>query len=165
MSRLKSYAKVPETFDSLKKEVNEKASCSVIAVAAITKLPLEAARLALKKAGRKTGRGATNDQIEHALKLLGFDVVKLTIKQRLDIIKSYPGRAAGLSTITTHHPRRFPSAWAGKPDMLMFSVKHVAAFVDGEVVDWTIRHSSYVNELWTIKQVHKFAGIDSLRKG
>lgn len=163
MSRhLKIYAKAPANYETLKEEVQEKASCSVIALSAITHLPLEAVRLALTKAGRKKGQGAKRDVIEKALKLLGYDAIKMPRALYRGIINGYPGRHSNLSKITTHHPRRFPGAWAGKPDMLFLCPKHVCAFVNGEVADWTIQHSCHVEEIWTIKKVANMAGIEKV---
>lgn len=146
-------AKVPQDYEKIKKHLlGDKRHCSVIAIAAITKLPPKQVQEALAAAGRKVGCGTPIWASARALKLLGF---KVTIHRDLwlqAMIQSYPGRAKLLKNITTHHPRRYKKAWANQPDMLLFTNSHVAAYVNGKVVDWSIKKSLQITEVWTIEK-------------
>lgn len=147
-------ARVPGEYTHIKKALaGDRAHCSVIAIAAITKLPPKQVQEALAAAGRRIGHGTTEWQHTRALKLLGF---KPTFHDRLWIeamIASYPAPHNNLKNITTHHPRRFKKAWANQPDMLLFSSSHVAAFVDGKVVDWSIAKSLQITSVWTVEKI------------
>jgi hypothetical protein len=153
MMALKISAKVPETFEALKGElVGDRAHCAVIAIAAITRLPAKQVQEALAKAGRNPRCGTSRTVSFKALDALGFKVTRLGQPFLRSIIDTYPGRATKLENVTTHHPRRFPAAWAGQPDMLMFTSGHVLSFVDGQIVDWTIQHSKQVNQVWLVEK-------------
>lgn len=151
----KTDAKVPTEFDNMKAELEgDKAFCSIIAVAAITNQPVQKIQSLMAKHGRKFRCGTKRETTEAVLVELGYKVTKrnyIWISNK--IMNRYPERHQSLMSITSHHPRRFPSAWVGQPDMLMFGAKHVAAYVDGVVCDWTIKHSMRVNEIWTLEKV------------
>jgi hypothetical protein len=49
--------------------------------------------------------------------------------------------------MTTHHPRRFPEAFRGCPDILMRSRTHIAAMIDGQVKDWSINNQLRIVDL------------------
>lgn len=149
---LKVEAPVAEIFSRCKSELEgDKNFCAVIAIAAITRRPAKEIQVLLTKHGRKHGKGTPTWIIEKVIDELGFRFVRWPPTKLREIIDSYPGRAVNLENITTHHPRRFPSAWAGQPDMLMFSRSHVSAFVDGKVEDWAIEHSKQVYMIWTLE--------------
>jgi hypothetical protein len=151
---LKIQSKVPETYQKIKADLEgDKAHCAVIAIAAITKLPPKKVQAALAKAGRKPRCGTSPAVQEKALEALGFKVTKLGMLYLRKLIKSYPGRASSLENVTTHHPRRLPSAWVGQPDMLLFNHTHVCAYVDGQIVDWSIQHSKYIVDAWKVERI------------
>lgn len=153
MARLKVDSKVPADYEAMKVELSgDKGFCSVVAVAAIARIPAKQAQELLAQHGRKHGHGTKKRITKAVLESLGYEVRPMTFKERRAIIDSYPGRHKGLVSITTHHPRRFAAAWAGQPDMLMFSHAHVSAYVDGEVKDWAIKHSKQVYDIWLVEK-------------
>jgi len=150
---LKIDAKVPETFSKIKGELAEdRAYCAIIAVAAITGEPVMKVREMMEANGRKRGHGTRREVTRKTLEQLGYKIKEWSFRERWDLIATYPKPHNELENITTHHPRRFPSAWACQPNMLMFSAKHVAAYVDGVVCDWTVKHSKWVVEIWTLEK-------------
>lgn len=163
---LKVSAEVPTDYLAMKEELaDDKGFCAVIALAAITRLPVKEVADALAAAGRKKRQGTHRSVSKKALEALGFKVTCHGPSWiRNNIIHDYPGRNVGLRSVTTHHPRRFPSAWIGRPDMLLFSTAHVAAFVDGEIKDWAIKHSKKINSIWLIEHNDELIPIGPLVK-
>lgn len=144
---------VPSEYEKIKAELEgDKNFCAVAAVAAITKEPAKKIQSMMSKHGRKIGRSTERAITRKVLNELGFKIKVLSFAERSKIILSYPEPHNKLHGITTHHPRRFPAAWTGKPDMLMFSKAHVSAYVDGVVCDWAIKSSKRVTEIWTIEK-------------
>lgn len=154
---LKVDAKMPKGYEERKTALSDdRAMCAVIAVSAITGISPADAQALLAKHGRKPRCGTPRHVTKKALEDLGF---KVTVRNHCwihtNIISNYPGRHNRLQSATTHHPRRFPSAWAGMADCLMFSRAHVSAFVGGQVDDWAIKHSKQIVELWFIEPVEQ----------
>lgn len=151
----KKTAKMPAQYTDLQQQTKgDKGHCAVIALAAITHLPAWQIQSVLAACGRKYREGTYKRHQQQALEQLGYQVTKLDrawLHNNI-IIQHYPGRAKALRNVTTHHPRRYPKVWAEQPDMLMFSAGHVSAFVDGKVVDWTIKRSKQVYEVWVLKK-------------
>lgn len=151
---LKKFASIPAKFSEMTSELEgDKNFCAVIAVAAITKEPVKKVQELLAKNGRETGKGTETCIMKKVLIQLGYDVKVWSLSERVNIILSYPAPHNALKSITTHHPRRFPSSWYDKPDMLMFSNTHVSAYVDGVVCDWAIKTSKRIQEIWTVEKV------------
>jgi len=147
-------AKIPKEFEEIKKAlVGDRAHCAVIALAAITKLPPKQVQEALAAAGRKIGRGTYTWTTQRALALLGYSVEKASRDWIQEMIASYPEPHNMLKNVTTHHPRRFKSAWSGQPDMLLFTSGHVAAYVDGKVVDYSVKRSLQITEVWWVEKI------------
>lgn len=151
---LKVDAEMPTTFTERKEALkDDRGMCAVIAVAAITGLSPTDAQALLAKHGRKHRCGTPRQVTKKALESLGY---KITMRSstwiKKNVIANYPGRHSDLRSATTHHPRRFPTAWCAMTDCLMFSRSHVSAFVKGQVDDWAIKHSKQINELWFIER-------------
>jgi hypothetical protein len=122
MTRIKSSAADPrcsEMRHALSVD-GDKNFCTVVALAAICRIPVAEAKAAMAAQGRKDGQGASDLAMIKAAKALGFEMKQVPFAEYWDIIKSYPGAHKNLKTITTHHPVRFAKAWAGRPDYLMF---------------------------------------------
>jgi hypothetical protein len=151
---LKVDAEMPATFKERKEALkDDRGMCAVIAVSAITGLSPTEAQALLAKHGRKHRCGTPRQVTKKALESLGYKVNTHGRSWiRKNIIANYPGRHTGLLSATTHHPRRFPGAWAKVGDCLMFSRSHVSAFVKGQVDDWAIKHSKQINDLWFIEK-------------
>ena len=116
-------------------DVNERADCSVVAVAAVAGVDYRSAHDAMTNAGRRRGTGASTRQIIDAAESFGFNCVRI---QMIEKIRQYPGRHAyALKNVTTHHPDRFKHVWRDGHNYLFFNSSHVAAVVNGENVDWS----------------------------
>lgn len=135
--------------------LNENNDCAVKAVALLCAVPYEAAHAKLKELGRKQGSGTPYAAIRTAIEFFDYRIVQWTGSDIQDVITTYPGEGhRNLKHITTHHPRRFKKAWAPLKDrrLLLCVKKHVAAFVDGEVHDWSVNTSK---QIWQILEVVK----------
>ena len=151
---LKADALVPSDFTNIKAELeSDKNYCAVVAVSLITKTPVQKVQAMMACHGRKIGKGTKRETTRKVIEELGFEVKEWTLQERLALIGGYPQPHNNLENITTHHPRRFPSAWVGQPDMLMFSRSHVSAYVDGIVCDWAVKHSKRVIDVWTLEKI------------
>ena len=152
MMATRKSAKIPAQYSKLSEELKgDKSFCAVVAIAAITKVPAKQVQELLAQCGRKLGCGTEDHQMSKALGLLGY---KVTRDVQIDkIVGSYPGRHWQLKNATTHHPRRFKAAWANQPDMMIFTAEHVCAFVDGQLVDWTVKKSKRILYIWTLEKV------------
>lgn len=135
--------------------VNEDNDCSIKALSLLTGIDYHQCRSALTLAGRKPGRGVWMHQIILAAKILGFEMTKQPLRLHREIINSYPERDRVLQHITTHHPRRFAKVWAGMPNMMLETNGHVAALIDGKVIDWSVNRALRVRDLWVLTPVKK----------
>lgn len=114
--------------------LGESNDCTVRALAVTTGVAYEVAHAALAAAGRKNGKG-THFQVQlAALRALGFTMVAVDSRA---LINQYPGVHKGLRNVTTHHPERFPTAFAGMGPALLYTPGHVAGMTEGVVHDWT----------------------------
>lgn len=151
---LKTDALVPSDFTNMKAELEgDKNYCAVVAVALITNTPVQKVQALMATHGRKIGRGTKRETTRKVLEELGYKIKEWSFVERHAIVLGYPAPHNNLQGITTHHPRRFPSAWAGQPDMLMFSRAHVSAYVNGIVCDWAVKHSKRVVDIWTVEKI------------
>jgi len=132
--------------------VGEYNDCAVKAIALVCDVPYAAAHAALQKHGRTTRKGTAFRAIRMAIGDLGFWLKEWSSTDRRMLIETYPGVHKNLRQITTHHPRRFPKAWAPLKDkrLLLYVPKHVAAFKDGEVHDWTVNTAKRVWMVWEV---------------
>lgn len=136
-------------------ENKENNDCAVKAVAIVCGVSYREAKEKLNGLGRKDGRGTHRWTTEEAIKSLGFSVRKWSIRERLDMIATYPSPHDRLHSITSHHPRRFPKSWEameGK-SLLLFSRGHVLAYKNGMVQDWSINKALRIREIWEISNV------------
>lgn len=157
MARIKRTAFSPD-FTAIHQESQaacENNDCSVKAIALVTSRPYAEVHAYLAREGREKGKGTPLHYSELALKALGMTVRKWEVKEVIDMIRSYPPRAAGKrarTCITTHHWRRFPRAWAphkGKK-LIVVTATHMLAVIDGEVRDWSVNRALPVTQIWEI---------------
>lgn len=121
------------------REAGEGRDCAVKAISLLTDTAYEEVRSLLDSMGRKKGHGVPLHDICAAIRTLGFDLVQVDLG---DIIASYPKPHCNvLKNVTTHHPRRFPSSFDASERYLMVAERHVAAMVEGEVMDWSVNNS------------------------
>jgi hypothetical protein len=154
MASLKKTS-TPELFVKLHMETFSKGEtndCSVKAVAIACGVTYDVAHAALKSFGRKDRSGCHDGVIRMAIVSLGFKVVKWGVVDRHQMIESYPGVHKNLTSITTHHPRRFAKAWAKQAhkNLLFVTDAHILAVSGGNVIDWSINKSYRVQQVWEI---------------
>jgi hypothetical protein len=142
---------------------NEKGDCAVKALVLLTGLPYAQVNQALIEGGRKPRRGTQWWVMDRGLEILGFK------REKIDgwiekMIASYPGGHSRMAHITTHHPRRFKKQWQGVEPLLLDCSRHVAAFKDGVVHDWTINQSMRVNNVFRIVRVEPAAELEPIEE-
>lgn len=135
------------------RNMGEDNDCSVKALSLLTKVSYAECHAALAQAGRKPGRGVSMAQIVAAAEALGFAMTRQPFRLHNEIIACYPERDRVLMNITTHHPRRFAKVWSTMPNMMFETDRHVAAFVDGKVVDWSVNKALRVRALWVLTKL------------
>lgn len=126
--------------------------CGVKAVALVCGVPYAEAYFKLKRLGRRDRKGTPWAMIRQAINDFGFEIKVWSTFEKRALIESYPGVHKNLQQITTHHPRRFPKAWAPLKEkrLLLGTHKHVACFKDGEVIDWTVNSAKRVWLVWEV---------------
>lgn len=140
-------------FDSLHekaKGMSERLDCSVKAVAILCGVDYEVAHAALEKAGRRFGHGAYTHQIKTAINDLGYRLINIKLA---DVIANYPGAHKNLQSITNHHPHRFNKVWRDGNNYCFFNATHVAAVINGELIDWSIGRPMRVTSLYKVVKV------------
>ncbi len=137
-------------------ELRETNDCAVKAVALLCDVPYAEVHAKMAQLGRIRGKGTPYNVIRQAIKSFGFEIKQWTYNDMWAVIATYPGGPDGghrnLRSITTHHPRRFKAAWAPlKNKRLLLGVKkHVAAYTDGVVADWSVNTSKRVHLVWEV---------------
>lgn len=169
----------PKLYSEMRKKsdaMGETNDCVVIALALATGVSYAKSHEALRLSGRPFRQGTPRHVTEKAAMRLGFKVNikdvsaiaycetrwgdgyygKVFTEIGKSIVASYPRAHQKLKSITTHHPRRFKSAWQafmGAQSYMLMTTNHALAVVDGEVQDWTINRSKRVEEIWTFTRV------------
>lgn len=135
--------------------MNESNDCAVVAITLATGVAYDIVHSILKKHGRKNRKGTNLYMMKACLIELGFNYRVWSVGERVAVIHQYPGQHKGLSSITTHHPRRFAKVWARQHKNLFFftsSWRHVLAVKDGEVQDYTVNKAQRIEEIWEISR-------------
>lgn len=134
--------------------LNENNDCAIYCLAIVLGVSYETLARQSYQLGRKRGEG-TRWTIIHALaESHGFRLRRMSyIEMRQIIDTEYPERDRVLQNITTHHPVRFAKAWRNKPTMILDCRRHVAAFKDGRVHDWTEGRAMRVWALWLVERI------------
>jgi hypothetical protein len=151
MPRIKTlgWSQEFKSLDETTKAHGEDGDCVVKALTLLTGLPYAQVLEALTAAGRKPRKGTPWVVTAKALNILGFKL-ELVGDFIPKMIQSYPGGHKHATTITTHHPRRFKKQWADVEPLLLDCRRHVAAFKDGVVHDWTINRKMHINAVYRI---------------
>jgi hypothetical protein len=139
-------------------DMNERMDCSVIAIAIACSVSYQAAHAALKTAGRRNRCGTKIPVSKAAIKALGYTVRQWTKVEMRAMLKSYglpPSKC--YANITTHHPRQtsqgtgVSDAWQEThSNMIFVTAKHMLAYKDHEVSDWSINKALYVKHVWEV---------------
>jgi hypothetical protein len=146
------FQQMDETSYRLFNEFND---CGVKAVALVCNVSYGEAHAKLRELGRQSRKGTPWSMIRQAINFFGYEIKVWDFTDHRALINSYPGRAVYLQQITTHHPRRYPKVWAEKMKgkrLLLGVHKHVAAYVDGELHDWTVNS---VKRVWLVWEITK----------
>lgn len=155
MSRIPRTS-LSEDFHNLSIEagkIGERNDCSVKAISLACGVPYAEVHALMKKIGRKEGKGTPLIASERAIKELGFKIREWSFVERQGMIETYPSPHNGLRSITTHHLRRFPEAWAGcHPNMIWVTGRHMLAVKGGVVQDWSINRALCVRQIWEIEK-------------
>jgi hypothetical protein len=113
----------------------ERRDCTVIAVAVVCSVPYDVAHSALTAAGRRAKRGTHFAVTRSAIEALGYKVEEVPLQY---FIGQYPKpHRSVLKSVTSHHPDRFPQAWADGKTYLLRCAGHVLAVVNGVNMDWS----------------------------
>lgn len=131
------------------KSMNENNDCTVKAIAITTGVPYPEVHAALKKAGRKDGKGANIYQMQVACKALGYRMVSVPKEK---FLSKYP-KSANLKNITTHHPEKYNKVWKDGKNYIFSVTRHVAAVVDGVNHDWTVGRFKRVQAVYEVTPV------------
>lgn len=133
---------------------SETNDCAVKAIALVCDVPYEIAHAVCKKLGRKDRDGTQNWITQRAIMALGFGFRQWSFQERHNMIRSYPGAHKNLHSITSHHMRRFPAAWAGcHRNMIMGNNWHIWAVKNGVCEDWSVNRSLRVDYIWEVDKV------------
>jgi hypothetical protein len=131
-----------------------RSDCAVKAIAIACDVPYAVAHAACKKLGRKDRDGTLVEIIIAAIKSLGFRVRVWSFMERREMIARYPGAHKNLHSITSHHMRRFPAAWAGcHRNLIMGNPRHIWAVKNGVCEDWSVNKSLRVDYVWEVEKV------------
>lgn len=149
-----STTEVPSEFRAIRDDSHffgENRDCAVKCVALACGRSYEQAHERLKQYGRRDRKGTPIEIIKAAIRSFGFHIKEWSATDRINMIWSYPGVHKGLSTITSHHPRRFAKAWANvHSNIVMGNNRHIWALKDRVVHDWSINKSLQVSYVWEI---------------
>lgn len=156
MSRIQRTS-LSEDFRNLSIEagkIGEHNDCSVKAISIACDVPYSEVHALLKSLGRKNGRGTPLVCSWAAIWRLGFKIRNWSFDEYQGMIETYPSPHNGLRSITTHHLRRFPQAWADcHPNMIWVTANHMLAVKDGVVCDWSINRALQVRRIWEIENL------------
>lgn len=156
MPRIKSTLR-PTAFTAKQIEASalrENNDCSVKAISIACGVPYAEVHALMKSLGRKDRRATPRIISRRTVEALGYRIREWSIAERINMIRSYPRPHCGLSSITTHHPRRFPAAWVGcHSNMIWTTARHMLAVKDGAVQDWSINNALRVDTIWEVEKV------------
>jgi len=134
-------------------KIGERNDCAVKAIAIACGVPYAEVHALLKRLGRQEGKGTPVPISRQAIKQLGFRIREWSVGEYWRKISTYPSPHHRLRSITTHHLRRFPEAWADcHPNMIWVTARHMLAVKDGTVRDWSINRALPVRLIWEIER-------------
>jgi hypothetical protein len=140
------YRALAQTADTM----SENRDCAVKAVAAVCGVSYEVAHDTLAKAGRQSGYGTPVPIIKRAVNDLGYRVIEVPMSEK---IAQYPGNHKNLQSITNHHPHRFNKVWRDGNNYLFLNARHIAAVMNGELIDWSVGRPMPLIRLYKIVKV------------
>lgn len=163
--KYKKPNKLYQVRNTIGSTMNERKDCTVIAVSIACNVSYQVAHKALKVAGRRSRCGCKLSVTKKAIKALGYKIRQWSQKEMRAMMVSY-----GLSPsktvrhITTHHPRQVSqteqvaAVWQETHNNMIFvTAKHMLAFKDHVVSDWSINKALYVQRIWEIDKIEEAA--------
>ncbi len=134
-------------------KIGEANDCSVKAISIVCGVPYSEVHALLKGLGRKDRAATPTALSRKAITAFGFRIREWGFMEMKTKIRSYPAPHNDLRSITTHHPRRFPQAWADcHPNMIWVTSGHMLAVKGGVVQDWSINRALRVRQIWEIEK-------------
>jgi len=122
-------------------DLYESNDCAVIAVAAVLNKSYREVHTVMKANGRRNRKGTPWGISWRTLKHFGFKAVPVK-------------KPVGCKTMTSA-PRALRRAGYGKKNLLIAIRRHVAAFVDGEVQDWSQGRRHHIRSIWEIVPINE----------
>lgn len=129
----------------------EKNDCSVKAVSVVCNVDYETARTTLAKVGRQPGRGANGLQIKTAIFQLGFKAIDVDLSKFTAATKTVYNY--NVNQPTTKHMAKFPKVWRDGKTYLVFVRGHVAAVVNGDLIDWSGKTALRISHVYEITEL------------
>lgn len=146
-------------YDAYRAEANalgETNDCSVRAVAAACGVSYREAHTALAKCGRKRREGCYVQQIHDAVRMLGFEVVRMPMFMKDMAHHLYVRHNYKVKNITTRQMTMFPNFFGefiGLNEVngaLCYTSGHVAAWADGHVHDFGASRALQVRSIYLV---------------
>ena len=140
-------------------EAGEKNDCAVKAVHIATGAPYADVLAFMTAQGRKK-RGPTQMAVTHAaVRHFGFKTQRRACQLFLDKLP----KGVIAENITTHHPERFPAAWADGKTYLLTTRNHILCIKNGINHDWSKGKSLRVIFVEEVVPVHTSAGCTAVQ--
>lgn len=137
-----------ETLSVEAKSFNERNDCTVKALAVGARISYAEAHEALRKKGRRNGKGFYSHAIVSELTARGF---KVSHVEPSDVVDSYPAGHRGYVAPTMSHFDKYRKVYGNK--RLLVRVRGHVAFYDGEngLVDWSVGRSLRITDFWVVE--------------
>lgn len=116
-------------------EVND---CSIKAITLATGKPYSEVLALSYRFGRKKGKGTYIETSKKILDALGFEVI---------ILEEYIWKRIGKTFLTFARNNYIKSS-----NLIIYSSTHMAAIVDGDLIDWAIEKRKRIQSVWKIQK-------------
>lgn len=133
-------------YAELRGGLSDNNDCGVVALMTLTEINYAEANALCAKHGRISGRGMDCFKLIKAIEEKGYTVHAVDPKT---ITQRYPEKYRQ-RRITSHHPDRFPRAWADGKNYLLFVSHHFLAVRNGITNDWSRNVSRKLNRLYEV---------------
>ena len=144
----------------------EKNDCAVVALSIFLEVPYAEAHKVLAENGRKPRKGTKRETTEKAILALrpNAKIKKYFVKEArthslehrdgyrpIEEIKGKYPRLYKTKNFTIKHLEWFGETWSDIDNALIFVNRHVAAFRNGKVEDWSKGKRKHIQEIWLIE--------------
>ena len=121
--------------DAVANKNRQNNDCAIIALTMLTRVSYEKAAQTLKDLGKRNNCGTKSYITLKAIEVLGYKAIRRDLEK--DYLSKYPERSQHLSNVTPRHVKAFPHLFADAKNQIWFFNNHVAAFVNGNIEDWS----------------------------